>query len=302
MAAPSSLEARAYDNGFAFRLVTSASAHIVAETSTFTLPAGEVWFGERNNDWKLKSYAGEFHHVNVDSLPTVSSQGPVQAAPLVVELPQHEGFTLITEAALADFSGMRLRAIGHRTLAVDFAEGPAGFTTTGAAVTPWRVVMLCPDLNCLVNNTLTENLNPPPDLGLFADTSYIRPGRSVWRYMTRETGTPAQERAFVDYAAALGYEYTLIDDGWKIWATPWPSLTAIATYAAGRHVGVFAWKDANDMLDPAADYAQLREFLDHAKEAGLAGVKIDFINGETKAKIDFERRALQLAAERRPDG
>jgi Glycoside hydrolase 97 len=40
-------------------------------------------------------------------------------------------------------------------------------------------------------------------------------------------------------------------------------------------------------------------FLDHAVDAGLAGVKIDFINGESKEQIDFERRVLALGAERR---
>jgi alpha-glucosidase len=297
------IEARAYDDGFAWRLMTdargSSRTQIVSETSTFTMPAGEVWFGERNNAWKLKSYAGEFHHVAVDGLPAVSSQGPVQTAPLVIEMAQDAGYALFTEAALANYSGMRLRAEAARTLHVDFTEGPAGFVVDGAVITPWRVIMLCADLNCLVNSTLTENLNPAPDPALFRDTSYIRAGRSVWRFMSRQTGTPEQEKEFVDYAVALGYEYSLVDDGWKRWATPWASLKEVADYATKRGVGLFAWKDAGEMMEPAGDYAALRDFLDRARNAGLVGVKIDFINGESKAKVDFERRALRLAAERR---
>jgi alpha-glucosidase len=297
------VEARAYNDGFAWRILLDApprqTTRILAETSTFTLPEGEAWFGERNNAWKLKSYAGEFHHIPVDRLPTISPQGPIQIAPIIVEMTNHRGYTLITEAALANFSGMRLRALPSRTLQVDFTEGPTGFLVQGPIATPWRVTMLCPDLNCLVNSTLTENLNPPPDPALFPDTTYIRPGRAVWRFMSRQTGTPEQEQQFVDYAAALGYEYTIVDDGWKLWAAPWPSITTLCTYARTKHVGVFAWKDANDLLDPANDYAPLRDFLNHAAQSGLAGVKIDFINGESKAKIDFERRALRLAAERR---
>lgn len=296
------VEARAYDDGFAWRLVwtpQAATVRVLGETSTFSMPEGDVWFGERNNDWKLKSYAGEFHRVGVDGLTTVSSQGPVQAAPLVVEMPRAGGYVLYTEAALENFSGMRLRALGSRTLGVDFTEGDMGFLVAGPVKTPWRVEMLCPDLNCLANNTLTENLNPAPDPVLFRDTSYIRAGRSVWRFLSRQTGTPAQEREFVDYAVALGYEYTLVDDGWRFWATPWPSLKELADYGRTKHVGVFAWKDANEMMDPADDYAVLRSFLDHARDAGLAGVKIDFINGESNAKVDFERRTLRLAAERR---
>jgi len=296
------LEARAYDDGFAWRLSLgdrTSTLRVLSETSTWVLPEGKVWFGERNNDWKLKSYAGEFRSTSVDDLATISSQGPIQTAPLVVELPGNGGYELLTEAALANYSGMRFRAVGGRTLHVDFTEGPEGFEVNGPLVTPWRVTILCPDLNCLVNNTLTENLNPAPDPALFRDISYIHGGRFVWRYMSRETGTPTQEMEFVNFAVALGYEYTLIDDGWESWATPWRSMKDVATYARSKGVGVFAWKNSNEIDDPSGDYAAVRAFLDHAVEAGLEGVKIDFINGESKKKIDFERRVLELCAERR---
>ena len=245
-ASPYKIEARAYDNGFAWRILLPESAspvQVLEETSIWTLPQGEVWFGERNNNWKLKSYAGEFRHTAVDNLPSISQQGPIQTAPLVVELPHSDGFELVTEANLANYSGMRLRAIGNRKLQVDFTEGSKGFEINGALTTPWRVTMLCRDLGCLVNNTLTENLNPPPDPILFRDTSYIHEGRFVWRYMNRETGTPAQEAEFVDFAAALGYEYTLVDDGWKTWETPWQSMKELVQYSRSKKVGVFAWKD-----------------------------------------------------------
>jgi alpha-glucosidase len=301
-ASPYKIEARAYNDGFAWRILLPESAspvQVLEETSTWVLPQGEVWFGERNNSWKLKSYAGEFRHTAVDNLPEISKQGPIQSAPLVVELPRSDGFELVTEANLANYSGMRLRAIGNRKLQVDFTEGSKGFEINGVLTTPWRVTMLCRDLACLANNTLTQNLNPPPDPILFRDKSYIHEGRFVWRYMSRETGTPTQEAEFVDFAAALGYEYTLVDDGWKTWETPWPSMKELVRYARSKNVGVFAWKDSNEISDPSGDFAKARDFLDHAVDAGLEGVKIDFINGESKKQIDFERRVLTLGAERR---
>jgi alpha-glucosidase len=301
-AAPFKIEARAYDDGFAWRILlpdSGSTLQVLEETSTWILPQGEAWFGERNNDWKLKSYAGELRHAPIDNLPSVSEQGPMQTAPLVVELPHSEGFELVTEANLANYSGMRLRAIGDRKLQVNFTEGTKGFAIVGAVTTPWRVTMLCRDLDCLVNNTLTENLSPPPDAKLFHDTSYIHEGRLVWRYMSRETGTPSQEAEFVDFAAALGYEYTLVDDGWKTWETPWSSMKELVRYSRSKRVGVFAWKDSNEISDPTGDFAKARDFLDQAVDAGLAGVKIDFINGESKEQIDFERRVHTLGAERR---
>jgi alpha-glucosidase len=73
----------------------------------------------------------------------------------------------------------------------------------------------------------------------------------------------------------------------------------LVRYSRSKRVGVFAWKDSNEISDPTGDFAKARDFLDQAVDASLAGVKIDFINGESKEQIDFERRVLTLGAERR---
>ncbi|WJH33649.1 glycoside hydrolase family 97 N-terminal domain-containing protein [Paenibacillus sp. CC-CFT747] len=55
------LQARACDDGFAFRyeLHEEGSINIQEEASSWSLPAlSRVWLFERNNAWKLKSYAG----------------------------------------------------------------------------------------------------------------------------------------------------------------------------------------------------------------------------------------------------
>jgi alpha-glucosidase len=295
------VEARAYDDGFAWRLMLNAPGthHVVQETSEWTLPAqSKVWFAERNNAWKLKSYAGEYISTNVDDLPTVSSQGPIQTAPLVLEL-HSGGYMLLSEAELNNYSGMRLLALPGRKLQVNFAEGDTGFDVSGPLVTPWRVTLLAANLNDLVNSDLIANLNPAPDPKLFANTSYIRPGRAVWRYWSRNTGTELQEQQYVDYAAELGFEYSLVDDGWKLWPDAWASMHSLCAYAAAKNIGIFAWQDYQYIADPENDFQQLREFLDKSKAAGLAGVKIDFFNAESKDRVEFQRRALVLAAQRR---
>jgi alpha-glucosidase len=294
------LEARAFDDGFAWRIVVPGTGkhHIQGEASSWTLPEGSrVWYAERNNDWKLKSYAGEWFSTSIDKLPVVSSQGPIQTPPLVVE-PPAGGYLVITEAALANYSGMRLRAVGGRRVQANFFEEDSGFDVDGTVTTPWRVTFVDKDLNALVNTDILQNLNPPADPELFADTTYIRPGRSVWRFWTRDTGSPAQEMAFVNYAAQLGFEYTLVDAGWDDWPNRWQGMADLCAYAKARHVGVFTWRNYKYISNPANNWEELREFLDNAKTAGLAGVKIDFINGESKERVDFERTALLFAAQR----
>lgn len=296
------LEARAFDDGFAWRLLIpgTGARHVTGEASSWTLPAkGKIWFSERNSAWKLKSYAGEYVATDLAKLPTVSSQGPVQCPPLVVELPSGGGYAVITEAALANYSGLRLRAAGEGRLQADFTEGAKGFVVDGPITTPWRVTLAAADLNTLVNSDVITALNPAPDAALFADRSYINPGRCVWRWWSRGTGTPEQERAMIDDAAALGFEYTLIDDGWKAWPDAWSRIAALCAYGREHGVGVFIWKDCNDVSNPAGNYAALRGFLDSARVAGVAGVKLDFFNSETKGRIDFQRAVLRMTAERR---
>ena len=125
-----SLEARIADDGFAFRSVVAGDDQIArrvsGEVSSWTLPAHTgVWLAERPNAWKLKSYAGWFLRAGVEELPTVSSQGPIQLAPLVLELPDGT-YAAISEAALRDFSGMRLRAIGESPRRGRFHRGRRG--------------------------------------------------------------------------------------------------------------------------------------------------------------------------------
>lgn len=201
--------ARAYDDGFAWRLLVSGSGQrqVQGEATGWTLPQNSrVWFFERDSDWKLKSYAGEWIATDVEKLATVSKQGPVQGTPLVAELAKGAGCVLVSEAALENYSGLRLRArAGTRVVQADFTEGAKGFGVEGPIITPWRVTLVAKNLDELVTSSLIANLAPAPDVRWFADTSYIKPGRAGWGWWSSGTGAPVEEREFVDYAVKLGF-------------------------------------------------------------------------------------------------
>jgi alpha-glucosidase len=76
-------------------------------------------------------------------------------------------------------------------------------------------------------------------------------------------------------------------------------MAAVCSYAKSRGVGVFAWKNYKYLSSPTDNWRQLRDFFDDAKQAGLSGVKIDFLNAESKDRIDFEHAALEIAAQHR---
>lgn len=296
------LQTRVYNDGFAYRYIVRGEGvqKVNGEISSFGCPANiRVWFFERPNAWKFKTYAGEWAPTMSDSLYKASPNGPVQGPVLLYEL-NKGGFMAITEAALYNYSGMRLEAKPDASLQANFTEKD-GFEVEGDIVTPWRVVLLAKDLTTLVNSDLVTNLNPEPDKVLFADTDWIKPGRSVWSWWSepKEFMSIPFEKHMIDRAAELGFEYTTIDEGWERWNDKWNTLKDICDYAKTKNVGVFVWKHS-DQINPAKeDYKVMGMFFDSVAVAGAKGLKIDFMNGETKALIDFDIRALQLAAERK---
>lgn len=297
------LETRLYDDGFAYRFILPGRGvrHVDGEAAEWRLPAdSRVWFAERNSAWKLLTYAGEWTSTPARQLGTVSRQGPVQTMPLLYET--GDGLHLmVTEAALYEYSGMRLRADAEGRLHADFTE-KEGFDLRDTVTTPWRVLIVAEGLDRLVNTDLIANLNPAPDPELFGDRSWIRPGRSLWswwsgidgRYMTVEG-----ERAVIDLAAGMGYEYSTLDEGWERMDDKWTTLRTLADYAAGKGVGLFVWRHWERLNDPADDYLAMRSFMDSVAGCGVKGLKIDFMNGEGLRQIRFTTAVLEHAARRR---
>jgi alpha-glucosidase len=287
------------DGGLAFRYIFDDAGieHTVTqELTTFTLPQARVWYFERENNWKLKSYAGLWQNTTVDSLPVISKQGPIQGKPLLLELGNSK-YLMLTEAALYNYSGLRYEAVGNHTLKANFTERE-GFTVKGKLNTPWRVFIYAANLNSLVNNTLIKDLNPQPDTKLFADQSYIKPGRAVWSWITRNSDymKPAYEESFITAAQTLNFEYTMLDEGWETnWPNKWEQLKQICDFAAQAHVKVWVWKNSKGLRDTAVRNG----FLDSVKAAGVAGIKTDFMDSEAKELIDFEIGFLKASAQRK---
>ncbi|HEY3329625.1 MAG TPA: glycoside hydrolase family 97 catalytic domain-containing protein [Capsulimonadaceae bacterium] len=295
------IEVRLFDDAFAFRyrVPGHGERRISGEASSWRLPRAErIWFAERPNNWKLKSYAGYWMSSTPPELSTASPQGPIQPPPVVAEL-SDGGYAAISEAALYEYSGMRLEALADGALRANFSEGEAGFELSGDILTPWRVALITDDLNGLVNSDIWTNLNLPPDPVLFADTTWIKLGRVAWRWWSLGTGTPSAEGEMVELASQLGWEYSLIDDGWEAWSEPWDEVARICQRAKGLAVRVLLWKDYNNVIhNPANHYQALTQFLDACVRAGVAGVKIDFMNSEALDKIHFQQAALIETAKR----
>jgi alpha-glucosidase len=298
---PISVEVAILNNAVAFRYTSNIGKGLTmkSEASSFKIPENaNVYYFERKNTWKLKSYAGTWEKCLLKDLPTISGSNSIQGKPLIFEL-QNGKYALATEANLQNYSGLRWDCATPNWIKADFTEASDGFYLSAALCTPWRVIFVAENLTELVNQEVIKQLSPKPDALFYANTDYIIPGKSVWRWFSRGTGTPEQEREFIDYASELKFRYSVIDEGYVKWESYWKKLKELADYGNTKGVKLFLWNHSNTISDPADDYVSMRKWLDKVKRAGMAGIKVDFMNSESKFFIDFELKLLKECAIRK---
>lgn len=301
------VEARAYNDGIAFRFIVRGAAgteRVPDEATAFRLPPGStVWYHD---------FEGHYEALHVKKAVEEVAAGDWAAPPVTFKLPAAAGYASITEGALVNYAGMGLQADGQRGFAARLGHThPASYpfrlrykddvermtkpaAIAGTITTPWRVIMIGADLNALVNCDIVNSVSAPPDPKVFPKglkTEWIKPGRAVWRYLDGgETGLEGMKQ-FADYAHELGFEYNVIEGFWAKWSEE--QLKELVDYSRQRGVGIVLWKHSRDLRDPAAR----RKFFELAHRAGAAGAKIDFFDHEAKEVVDHYEACLRDAAE-----
>jgi alpha-glucosidase len=301
------LEVRAFNDGVAFRFLVPGDdkTRVPDESSTFVLPEGStVWYHDLE---------GHYEGVHVKKAVADVKAGEWAAPPVTFKLPGGAGYAAITEATLVNYSGMALQADGRRGLVLRLGHShPPSYpfrlrygmeeaerlskpaAITGAITTPWRVVLVGPDLNTLVNSDVVHNLCPPPDPKLFPkgfETEWVKPGRAVWKYLDGGKNTLDEMKEFCREAGELGFEYNVVEGFWSSWSDA--EIKDLISYAKERHVGIWLWKHSKSLRTPE----ERHEFLKRCHGLGAAGVKIDFFDHEAKEVTDLYPALLKEAAE-----
>src|SRR5262249_2773609 len=136
----------------------------------------------------------------------------------------------------------------------------------------------------------------PPDPKLFPQgirTEWIKPGRAVWKYMDGGESTLEGMKEFCRLAGELGFEYCVVEGFWRRWSDA--ELRELVNHGKEHRVGIFLWKHTKELRDPAAR----RAFFQRCRDAGAAGVKLDFFDHEAREVVDFYQVLLKEAAENR---
>lgn len=304
------LEVRAFDDGVAFRHIIGGDddvSRVPDEYTTFVIPSGStVWYHDLGGH-----YEAAYEQNDISDVPAGQWAGP----PITFRLPGDAGYGSITEANLINYSGMALEADGRRGLVTGLGHRqPLNYpyelrygrdeakrlgrpaSIRGAITTPWRVIMVSRDLNTLVNSTVVPNLCPPPDPKYFPDgmnTSWVKPGRAVWRYLDGGDRSFEGMKEFSRLAGQLGFEYHVIEGFWSRWTDE--QIKEIVEYSRHQGVRLLFWKHSNQLGTPQ----EREEFFTRLHRLGVAGAKIDFLDHEAKEVIDHYEALLEKAAENR---
>jgi alpha-glucosidase len=162
----------------------------------------------------------------------------------------------------------------------------------------------------LIGSHLIGNLNPPPQ----GDFSWVWPGKAAWDWWSgpMEGMAPSMDnyRRFIDFAAAAGFPYYLIDANWASGGTnpnAWIALPntdirraadgidmpALVRYAASKGVGLLLWAHWEHVAQ------RMDEVLDIYAGWGIKGIKVDFMNRDDQEVVDFYERIAAATAKRR---
>lgn len=162
---------------------------------------------------------------------------------------------------------------------------PQVIDATLPLATPWRVAIIG-DLSTVIGSDLVTALNEPSEL---EDTSWIKPGVVNWSWWS-DGDSPREfetQKEYVDYAAQQGWEYTLVDRGWR---REW--MPELVEYANERDVGIIAWMVWYD-LDTGAKRETL---LSRLKSWGVSGIKIDYMNSDRQDRMQWYDDILEATA------
>ncbi|SEP38476.1 NPCBM-associated, NEW3 domain of alpha-galactosidase [Amycolatopsis saalfeldensis] len=270
---------RAARDGVAYRYVVGGSGPVTVqkEASTFELPAdATAWVQPYQSAYETERTQTTAATANTAEPRTCTGSTCSFGYPTLFKV--GGDYALLTESDVdGRYSGTHLDHVdGSTAYTVALADNKP-VTAPGPLATPWRTAIVG-SLDTVVRSTLVDDLAPPSKV---ADTSWIKPGVADWSWLTGgvdASASAATQRSFIDYAAAHGLSYTLVDYGWQESEIP-----DLVRYARARGVDVVLWFAWTDL----ATQQQRDSWLPKIKSWGVAGVKVDYMDSDAQSQFQW---------------
>ncbi|GAB4378783.1 MAG: glycoside hydrolase family 97 protein [Calditrichia bacterium] len=306
------LRVRVYNDGAAFRFHFPEQEHLAgvsvqSEDTGFNLSEGLAWVLDVGKE--QTPYEANYQQLRLAEIR------PEQliALPFLVKLDNGK-WLAIAEADIENYPAMFLRrSIGeypglHSHLARSRADSTLCARFTPPHSLPWRVFMIADHPGKMIESDLILNLSRETRLTV---TDWIQPGKAAWPWWNGRmvddqpfSGgmNTATMKYYIDFAAAAGLPYLLIDAGWygpkinqpteDITTTiPEIDLPEIIAYGKQRQVGILLWVYWECVRD------QMERAFPLYEKWGVKGIKIDYMNCADQEMVNFYPPVLQKAAE-----
>ncbi|MBI1388934.1 MAG: hypothetical protein GC154_10850 [bacterium] len=316
------LEARAYNDGWAYRLETSRDGELIVKNEIAQLNFGSdlTAYAAYCNSKDFRTPYEEFFKP-----APISKMDKEKYIFLPIVARADDGVTVAyTEADVLDYPAMYLQPDSTQpgTLTALFPPYPAEIVrgsynnsmnlvgkqadyiakVKGKRSFPWRTFIVTKNDADLLSSDLVYRLSTPPDPSM--DFSWVRPGLAAWEwYCNRDiTGVDFKVgfntdtyKYYVDFAAKYGIPYISVDEGWYenndvLDIAPELDLHELFRYADSKGVGVLLWCMGALLED------KLDEALPLYEKWGVKGLKVDFFERDDQDMMrHFERLVSECA-------
>lgn len=313
-----SVEFRAYDDGVAYRFVTSrkGEVEVLGEEFAVNFPDDYLLHLQQPGGFKT-SYEEPYTHVFSNEW---KPSDKMSVLPVLIDT-RKQYKILISESDLTDYPCMFLKGTGDNGIVSTFPKAPLAFgedgdrslkitqeadyiaKTSGARNYPWRYFVLTKDDRQLLENTMTYKLAGKNQL---QDVSWIKLGQVSWEWWNDASpygpdvnfvsGYNLETyKYYIDFASKFGIPYIIMDEGWAKSTrdpyTPNPKvdLHELIRYGKEKNVGIVLWLT---WLTVENNFDLFKTF----NEWGIKGVKIDFMDRSDQWMVNYYERVAKEAA------
>ena len=258
------------------------------QTTTFLCPQSDAMIG-----WKRTKPSYEEEYKADAPMSDRSQYGHGYTFPCLFRICD-DGWVLVSETGVdSRYCGSRLSDVSEGnlyTIAFPMAEENNGNGTVAPAfalpgATPWRTITVGETLKPIVETTVTWDVVRP-----LYETKYdYRFGRGTWSWILWQDGSINYDDQvrYIDFAAAMGYEYALIDNWWDT-NIGRDRMKSLVEYARSKGVELFLWYSSsgywNDIEQGPVnhmDNAIIRKReMKWLQNLGVKGIKVDFFGGD----------------------
>lgn len=312
------IEFRLYDEGVAYRFLTSLKKDITVQSETFKLS-----FPARTRslfpieETLVSHYERTYIPTMIDTLTTKQ----FCSLPVLIET-NDSTKVLLTEADLFDYPGMFMYGTKSNALTAGFPKYVLEATpqpgaedrneilksadyiakTSGNRSFPWRVCIITNDDRKLPESNLVYQLSRPSKL---ENTSWIKPGKVAWDWYNAnniygvdfKSGLNTQTyKYYIDFASEYGLDYIILDEGWTKTTTntlesnPDIDVAELIKYGNSKNVGIILWT----LWGPLDK--NMEQIMKTYSDWGAKGVKIDFMQRADQYMVNYYERVAKEAA------